>query len=437
MKITRVLLLLGILGIVALCGDSKGALLEKPPVQGTPSPLPSPLPSSSPSPHPVPASSLPPVSPLSELPFGVNPSAEFVKKNVEFWTRIYGEYDSFQGVIHDAKYIDHVYEVIDLHNVGPKPSHIVRNQVRKWRDVLLRVHKKQAHPEEMNAEERRVFELFRDVSEPAKFLNATHRKRVRFQLGQKDRFREGYIQSGRYLPWMEQIFRREGLPVELTRLPFVESSFNLHARSKVGASGIWQFMRSTGRLFLRINAALDERNDPIRATEAAAKLLKLNYESLKNWPLAVTAYNHGRQGMMRAVQVTGFEDLDRLMGSYHSRSFGFASSNFFSELMAAIEVEKNADRYFGKLNRAPKAEFVELKLLRAFNIKNLAQHLEVNLDLIRELNPAVKDEVYTGRIFLPEGYLLRLPLPLGMKPEVAMKAYLDRYDSMMAKGIKP
>ena len=92
---------------------------------------------------------------------------------------------------------------------------------------------------------------------------------------------------------------------------------------------------------------------------------------------------------------------------------------------------------FGRLDRAPKADFVELKLLRAFNIKNLAQHLEVNIGFDSGINPAVKDEVYSGRIFLPEGYLLRLPLPLGMKPEVAMKAYLDRYDSMMAKGVKP
>ena len=110
------------------------------------------------------------------------------------------------------------------------------------------------------------------VAEPNKYLNAAHYRRLRSQLGQKDRFLEGYIASGRYLPTMEKIFAAEGLPWELTRLPFVESSFNLAARSKVGASGIWQFMRSTGRLYLKIRGELDERNDPIRATEAVIDL---------------------------------------------------------------------------------------------------------------------------------------------------------------------
>jgi membrane-bound lytic murein transglycosylase D len=110
-------------------------------------------------------------------------------------------------------------------------------------------------------------------------LNAAHRKRLRFQLGQKDRFLDGLYQSGRFLSFMEDIFKKEGMPLELTRLPFVESSFNIRARSKVGASGIWQFMRSTARLFIKLSPAIDERNDPLRATEAAARLLRYNFES--------------------------------------------------------------------------------------------------------------------------------------------------------------
>ena len=105
-------------------------------------------------------------------------------------------------------------------------------------------------------------------------------------IAHREKFEQAIKRSGRYLPLMESIFAREyNLPVELTRLPFVESSFNIRARSKVGASGIWQFMRSTGKLFLKINDGVDERNDPIRATEAAAKLLKMNFGSLKSWPL--------------------------------------------------------------------------------------------------------------------------------------------------------
>src|SRR5690606_22709448 len=134
-------------------------------------------------------------------------------------------------------------------------------------------------------------ELFRKIGDPNKFLNAAHYKRLRFQLGLKDRFLDGVKLSGEYLPFMDRIFIEHGLPFELTRLPIVESRYNAKARSKVGASGIWQFMPRTGADFMMINDAVDERNDPLRATEAAAKLLSINYKTLGNWPLAVTAYN--------------------------------------------------------------------------------------------------------------------------------------------------
>ena len=90
-----------------------------------------------------------------------------------------------------------------------------------------------------------------------------------------------------------------GLPTELAALPHVESSFNTYAYSKVGAAGMWQFMRGTGRRFLRIDAAVDERLDPYRSTEAAASFLEQNYIVLGSWPLALTAYNHGAGGMKR------------------------------------------------------------------------------------------------------------------------------------------
>ena len=263
-----------------------------------------------------------------------------LRRNVQFWVKVYTQYPASQGVIHDARYIDHVYEVVDVS--GHHGMRKAKESKRKWRAVLSRLHKLSREGEidvtQLSPDERHIYELFLDINEPNKFLNATHRKRLRFQLGQRDRFLDGFKQSGRYISAMEEIFKREGLPTELTRLPFVESSFNTRARSKVGASGVWQFMRSTGRLFLKVNDAVDERNDPILATQAAARLLKLNFESLNNWPLAVTAYNHGRKGMMRAVRRVGSDELEELASEHHSRSPGFASSNFFTELSAAIKL---------------------------------------------------------------------------------------------------
>lgn len=354
-----------------------------------------------------------------------------MRRNVEFWVSIYSKYTTNQGLIHDAKYVDHVYQIVDL-TQGDHSNKYLRNLKNHWKDLLLSVHRKQNDPSSMTEDEKKVYLLFQDVNEPNKYLNAAHRKRLRFQLGQRDRFLDGLKQSGRYLPMMEEIFRHEGLPVELTRLPFVESSFNVRARSKVGASGIWQFMRSTGKLFLKVNDAVDERNDPIRATEAAAKLLHGNYESLGKWPLAVTAYNHGRKGMMRAVRMVGSEELEDVVGGYRASTFGFASGNFFTELLASIEVEKNAEKYFGKVERYQSAPFVETRLPDYIALKELAQLMSLDLTTLKELNPGLSELVFTGEKLIPAGYSLRLPYDGKVSKEATVGLFIAGYAQIPA-----
>ncbi len=404
MRFVRVLWLVGL--VVPVWAWAQGV---------TPSPSPTPVAS------PLPA---PTATASAAREFGVPAK---LKVNVDFWTRIYSQYATHQGLIHDAKYIDHVYEVLDFKDRDGSHTRQIRAAKRKWKAVLMSVHRKQARPESLNEDEKKVFELFNDVNEPNKFMNAAHRKRLHFQLGQRDRFEEGLRASGMYLARMEEIFRKEGLPTELTRLPFVESSFNIRARSKVGASGVWQFMRSTGRFFLRINEAVDERNDPILATEAAARLLKLNYESLGSWPLAVTAYNHGRQGMMRAVRRVGSEDLGDLVDEYRSRSFGFASSNFYACLLAAIEVERNALRYFGKTERLRAPEYLEMELPEAIRLTDLGRFLGLDVAGTRALNPAWSEAVLAGRRPIPAGYRLRIPHDGKTGKEAAVQVFLAGY----------
>lgn len=366
----------------------------------------------------------------SKETFNVN---ERLKKNVDFWVKIYSYYGTNQGLIHDAKYVDIVYEIINMNDSElRRGDRHIQKLKKKWHDLLLTLHHKQNHPESMNDEEKRVFLMFQNIHEPNKFLNAANHKRLRFQQGLKEHFLEGLKSSGRYLPLMEEVFKQEGLPVELTRLPFVESSFNVRARSKVGASGIWQFMRSTGKLFLKINDAVDERNDPVRATGAAAKLLRGNYESLRTWPLAVTAYNHGRKGMMRAVQKVGSDDLEDVVEDYRSRSFGFASSNFFTELLACIEVEKNADKYFGHVERDTPLKFYEVEIPNYIDLRELESFLKLDIASVKELNGGFLESVYKGNRLVPAGYRLRLPLPDGQTPEVASKVFLAGYQEIPA-----
>lgn len=354
-----------------------------------------------------------------------------LKSNVDFWIKIYSRYGTHEGLIHDAKYIDHVYEEVNFDRIaGQSPAQYLKVAKKKWKAVLLSLHHKKEAFETFTEEEKKVFELFRDIHEPNKFLNAAGRKRLRFQQGQKEYFLEGYRQSGLYLPYMEEIFRKAALPVELTRLPFVESSFNLKARSKVGASGIWQFMRSTGRNYLIVNDAVDERNDPIRATEAAAQLLKGNFESLGRWPLAVTAYNHGRQGMMRATVKVGSEDLEDLVISYKSATFGFASSNFFTEFLAAVDVERHADQYLGQVSRFKPLEFYEVRIPDFIKFSELIRFMKLDPVQIREFNPGLSEAVFSGRLLVPSGYRLRLPLDSKVPREIAMQAFLEGYSEI-------
>ncbi|RYZ86480.1 MAG: hypothetical protein EOP06_14400, partial [Proteobacteria bacterium] len=180
-----------------------------------------------------------------------------MEKQVAFWTTIYSKYTTDQGVLHDTENLDIVYMDIDFKEIIADQSLSHRQKERK-KQKLVDDKKKELHellarldgvssPEGLSELERKVWDMYAKVDEPHKFKEAAQKNRIRFQLGQKDRMQSAIFFSGRYLEEMERIYREAGLPIELTRLVFVESSFNVLARSKVGASGLWQIMRYTAR----------------------------------------------------------------------------------------------------------------------------------------------------------------------------------------------
>lgn len=355
------------------------------------------------------------------------------RKHIDFWTKVYTHYNSTQALVHDAKHVNIVYEMIDFTNQPRGRSRDFTGKMReKWRRVLTTLHEREGVLEKMTEEERRVFRLFDEIDDPNRFLEAARRKRIRMQTGLRQRFKESIELSGLYLSRMEEEFRKAGVPPILTRIPFVESSFNVNAKSKVGASGIWQFIKSTGRLYLTINDAVDERNDPILSAAAAAKLLRANYDALGNWPLAIVAYNHGRMGIMRGVRKVDSSHIKDVLKNYRSRMFGFASQNYFMEFLAAAEIEANADRYFLGVQRMKPIDYVEVEVRDYVSASVLIKFLGIPRRLFKEYNPALTDAVYKDELRIPKGYSLRLPADWARDRGGPIRAYWDTYRRMPA-----
>lgn len=324
---------------------------------------------------------------------------------VEFWTRVYTEIRTDEGFIHDSENLAVVYESVDVSSSSAQRRRIVRNRTEHYRGILTALGR--GKRTDLTTEEARVLALW-----PADVSNAELREaagRLRFQLGQANRFRAGLVRSGRWRPYIENVLDDRGLPRELAVLPHVESSFDPTAYSRAGAAGMWQFTRSTGRRYMRIDHIVDERRDPFLSTHAAARLLEDNYSVIQTWPLALTAYNHGLGGMRRAVRQVGTRDIDAIVREYNGRSFGFASRNFYTAFLAALEVDSNAERYFGPLELDPPADFVLASLPDYVEARDLSRALNMDLADLRRFNPALADTVWEGDKYVPRGFELRLP----------------------------
>ena len=348
-----------------------------------------------------------------------------LKTAVDFWKKIYTQYTTQQGLIHDDRYLDIVYEVVELDDPkcggSEKRNKLKINSIKdKYLQILDSLANGKAPVTE---DEKRVVSLFGKRATTGAFRAA--KEGIRFQLGQKDRFRQGIIRSGMYLEEIRRIFRSHGLPEELAYLPHVESSFDYEAYSKLGAAGIWQFTHSTGKQYMTIDYTRDDRRDPIRSTHAAAKHLKHNYEVLGNWPMALTAYNHGLTGMVRAKKA-GSGDFEAIIREYNGSSFGFASRNFYAEFLAALEIATNHEQFFGNLQLYLPVRAVEVELPGYISAKEAADHFKTDLKTLQELNLALRKPVFLGQKYIPKGYRLRLPAqpdPKGLAYQLSAKTF--------------
>jgi membrane-bound lytic murein transglycosylase D len=317
---------------------------------------------------------------------------------IEFWKKVYTEADTDSGFLHDSQNLAVIYEKL------PRDSKLIdarRKQIASDLRVLG-----SGKRSGLSTSQQRILALWGENASNTRLNDAANT--IRWQLGQSDRYKEGLIRSGAYRQHIENVVRSKGMPIELAALPHVESSFHPGAYSSAAASGMWQFMRETARRFMRVDGVVDERLDPYRATWAAMDMLQADYRALGSWPLALTAYNHGANGMARAVRDTGSLDIGRIISDYKGPRFGFASRNFYPQFLAALEVERNAEQYFGKLQLDRYPDFAEYEMTAFVDVAAIAESLGVSVAELKRANPALQQVVWTGNKRIPKGYMLKV-----------------------------
>jgi len=287
----------------------------------------------------------PVAEPIPELVSAANsphfPKPPALHASVEFWKRMYTEFGVGDFVLHDRDNLHVIYDVVQVGGTTNerRAQELAKPAMERARDryeAILVSLARGVPPEALGFEGRWVDQAWGCPCPPELLIRAAWN--IRVQQGLREKVEEGILRARPLMPQILAILRRHKVPEELAALPMVESSFNPHARSKAGAVGLWQLTRSTGSRYLNVSRHSDDRRDPIRATGAAARLLRQNYQALGSWPLAVIAYNHGRVGVVAAREAVGSDAVEEIIARYGGRRFGFASRNFYPEFLAALEI---------------------------------------------------------------------------------------------------
>lgn len=340
------------------------------------------------------------------------PVPQVLRHAVAFWQQVFGVWGARQFAIHDRDHLGVVYDVVEI-PAGPtyKLNAEQRNVVERHRDrvaaQLRELERRLQRRIGLTEEQRRLHEVLKRGAGAQWVAGAA--ERLRIQRGMRESFRQGLEASSRYGALFRRVFREAGLPEDLAYLPHVESAFTATARSPAGAVGVWQFMPATGRRYLRMDDAVDERYDPVFATRGAARFLADAHAKLGSWPLALTAYNHGLAGVMRARDLCG-ADFACVVRRYESPSFGFASKNFYAEFLAVRGILYNLESFFpeGVERRSPPS-LRRVRLLQPVPAHQLAAWHGLETAELAAVNPAWTERATRGQIELPADLDVWLP----------------------------
>lgn len=215
-------------------------------------------------------------------------------------------------------------------------------------------------------------------------------KWIRYFTGNnRSRFARFLSNGAPYRQMIENTLEEKGLPRELYFLPLIESGYRIRAKSRASAVGPWQFMRPTGKRFgLLVNAYVDERRDPVRATAAAATYLKRLYKVFGSWELALSAYNSGESRVMNAILNHGTRDFWQLCAK---KGLPHETRNYVPKLIAAITIGNNYRQYqipYDHTNSEP-YNFYKVSVPSPIQLRKVAKTIGVSYAKIRKWNPHI------------------------------------------------
>jgi membrane-bound lytic murein transglycosylase D len=237
----------------------------------------------------------------------------------------------------------------------------------------------------------------------------------------------GLRRSGRFLPMARTIFRRVGVPEDIAWLGQIESAWKPNAYSYAAASGLWQFIPSTGaRYGLRQTAWVDERNSFEKATEASARYLKWLHDRYNNWELAIAAYNTGEGNVDRAISRAGTANFWAIY-PYIAQE----TRDYVPNILATILIAKNPEKYgFRSIRPDSPLSYDVVSVPSATSLQLVASATDTSVDYLRSINPELRRDV-TPR---GEGYNLRVPAGRG-KAFVALLKRVPADKREMAKVV--
>jgi membrane-bound lytic murein transglycosylase D len=315
--------------------------------------------------------------------FEVSP---FFYASVNFWFMIYTQFESSYVVIHDRENLSLIYKVLDFSSLHAKglSKNVLYVLQNKLSDEKLSEFKEDLkylshNPFSLSSRAKNIYRILTNagLTIPIKKSARTAffsqlRNRIRTQTGQKDFIRQGIVRSLPYKTFVKKYFSAKKLPEELLAIPFLESSFNPRAESKVGALGPWQFMPLIGSYYLpKKNHLFDYRSNVGLSSVAAGHLMSENIYLMRSWDLAVTAYNSGTKHLMKTRRELASSkkkiNLEAVIKHSDSAHFGFASKNFYSEFLALTRTLAYEEDLFEQIHKEDREDVNDM--LRFYLLK--------------------------------------------------------------------